>query len=187
MKRTLGLALALVMLGLSIAKAEVPDFSAMSDNELIASYYLFMSEMEKRGIEVPGIEKAPKAQQSNTEELGTSTFQEGTYIIGQTIPAGMYIVTCKSTETDDLSNMIDSYSSMFGSLGDDSQYGSMLDSYGDMLGSLDEGMHISVLSDYGAVIEEYYMKIGDSRAMIFSEGTALKIEDGSCTIEKVGK
>ena len=179
MKHKIGLAMALLVLFSSVAHADIPDYSSMSDKELIAAFYLLQSEAESRGLELPA---------NNTPSTTTTVFEEmklreGKYIIGQTIPAGSYTIICDKTEGEEMSDMMDTYGSLFGMFGEEGQdYNALFSDYGSLMNQIDEGMKVSILGEYGAEIESFYLKKGDTRAVTLNEGTALEIEDGSCTI-----
>ena len=76
------LAAACLLLGAAGAFAEAPDFSAMSDDELIAQLAALQSEIVARDIEK------------------TAALTAGTYIGGRDIPAGDYILASAGEEGD---------------------------------------------------------------------------------------
>ena len=76
------LAAACLLLGAAGAFAEAPDFSALSDDELIAQLATLQSEIIARDIEK------------------TATLTAGTYIGGRDIPAGDYILASAGEEGD---------------------------------------------------------------------------------------
>ena len=44
-------------------------------------------------------------------------------------------------------------------------------------------MEVKILGDYGDVLRSVEMKTGDVVTLSLSEGTALQISEGSCTLE----
>ena len=110
------------------------------------------------------------------------TLREGRYIVGEDIPAGRYTLTCTATAGQQMNDAYGSLGSAFGALGGGSE---MSDLFG-MLGGMAENlvdMSVSVLGAYGDVIASTSLKKGERVYITLKENTALKISDGSCTIQ----
>ena len=116
-KRLLALVIALLLVG--CACAEAPDWSRMTDDELVSAYEGIRMEMERRNI-------PPAAERS---------LREGKYVIGRDIAPGLYTITCTSTAGEAAGDAYGSLGSLMGEymemtveiIGD---YGDVLNSYG---------------------------------------------------------
>ena len=83
LKSMLCLTAAMVLIFVSIsAFAEEPDFSVMSDEQLLACFDRINGEIVSRGIEK------------------TAVLAKGTYIAGRDIPVGSYVYTCLAVGDD---------------------------------------------------------------------------------------
>ena len=164
-KRLLALVIALLLVG--CACAEAPDWSRMTDDELVSAYDGIRMAMERRNI-------PPAAERS---------LREGKYVIGRDIAPGLYTITCTSTAGEAAGDAYGSLGSMMDSLDDnsDSNWSSFYGSLGSLMGEYME-MTVEIIGDYGDVLNSYGMKSGDSLSIKLEEGTALKISDGSCTV-----
>ena len=74
MKKVIALVIALVLLG-SMAMAEIPDVSSLTDEELATLQKALSEEFSERGIEKSAV------------------LMQGSYVCGQDIPAGSYSFT----------------------------------------------------------------------------------------------
>ena len=172
MKRFLSLLLAVLLLtALSAAAfAESPetspapvDIGTMSNDALLELYAQIRDEMKARGL------------------LAAQTLKSGQYIIGQDIEPGTYKITCTGTDGEDLSDTYDSLGSIYSSiLGE--EWGNLMSSAGSMLEAVSE-MTLEIVGSYGSVERTVTMKSGDTVTITLQEGTALNVEDGTCSIE----
>ena len=113
------------------------------------------------------------------------TLREGRYIVGEDIPAGRYVLTCVSTTGE---KMGDAYGQLGGALdafSGESGYGALFGALGGLMEDT-MGMTVEVLGDYGDVLKRGTLMTGDSVTITLEGRTALKITDGSCTLEPAG-
>lgn len=163
MKRIFAVLLvAAVLLGIP-AYAESVDLKSLSDRELLSLYESVRTEMAERGI------------------TAARSLRAGTYIIGEDILPGTYLITCTGTEAEALGDAYSSLGNAYGALLGD-EWGSLMGSLGGAMGTL-SGVTVQVLGDYGTVLKKIEMKTGDRSTIALSEGTALKVSEGSITIE----
>ena len=162
MKKILALLLAVLLLSSTAAFADT-DLKTMSNDALLELYEAVRSEMRERGL------------------TPTMSLRDGKYIVGQDIDAGTYLITCTGTEGESLGDAYSSLGSAYGSLlGDD--WNQLMGAAGSMLGAVSE-MKVEIVGDYGSVLKSFTMKTGDTATITLSEGTALSISEGSCTVE----
>lgn len=119
------------------------------------------------------------------QAAGTITLREGRYIIGEDIPAGKYVLTCLSTTGGELGNAYGQIGGVMDSFGGTQGYGSLFGAFGGIMESI-VGMTVEVLGGYGEVIKSGTLKTGDRVAITLTTNTALKISDGSCSLERTG-
>lgn len=163
MKQLLSILLVIsIISALSIwAFAGSSDWASFSDDQLVVLYSSLKQELFERGIEVS--EK--------------KTLREGKYIIGDDIAPGNYRITCIETSGEVYGGI---YSSL-GGLYNDSM-SSLFDSLGGMMETI-INVKVEIIGDYGTVLKSVELKKGDVIDITLSEGTALQISEGSCSIE----
>lgn len=111
-------------------------------------------------------------------------FEDGKYIVGEDVEAGIYELTCVSTAGEQLGN---AYGALGGALdalegGDD--YGELFGALGGLMETYVE-MSVEIVGDYGDVLESYSLEAGESIRIELQAETAMVITDGSCTLEAV--
>ena len=164
MKKLISIALALVLaLSLLPSAFAANSLSDYSDSQLKQLYELVRNEMLARGL--------PLAQEM--------TLREGKFIIGQDILPGTYTLKCTQTSGD-------TYGDLYSALGDaysafDSALGGLMGSLGGMVGDV-INTEVEIIGDYGTVLKSFELKAGDSVRITLSEGTALRISDGTCVL-----
>ena len=111
------------------------------------------------------------------------TLREGRYIVGEDIDAGVYILTCTGTTGDQMDTAYGALGNALDALGGTKGYGNLFGAFG---GLMAEGitMTVSILGSYGDVVTSRELKTGERVKITLKKGTALKITDGSCTLEK---
>ena len=130
--------------------------------------------------------KATAVAGAGKEEKVSKKLRDGKYIIGKDIPAGKYVITCLETEGEKVGSAYSSLGSAYDALDDssDGNWSSLFSSLGNIMGDLSE-MEVEILGEYGDVLRSVSMKAGDTVELKLEEKTAIKITDGSCTIESV--
>ena len=170
MKKWMALLLMLIVLVGVTAYADSIDFSGWTDVQLRAAYQAIVAEAGRRGIAL----------------AESTTLGAGRYIVGQDIDAGSYVITCVSTDAEEMSKGFGSLGAALDGLGssDGTSYTDIYASLGSMFASLDEGVKIEVIGDYGTVIKSVQLKKGESASLILEGKVALKISDGTCRLER---
>ena len=165
MKKILFVLLAVLMTALPVL-GQAEEVRSLSDAQLKSLYETVKAEISRRGLDAVEM-----------------TLQEGKYIIGKDIPAGDYTITCLSTEGESLNNVYSSlgsaYDSLDGSSG--SAWGNLFGALGGMMQEISE-LEVEILGDYGDVLKRVTMKKDASVDLTLSEGTALKISEGSAKL-----
>lgn len=130
------------------------------------------------------VNAAQDTQEQAADTAPVRTLREGKFIIGKDIAAGDYTITCTETSGESIGAAYGSLGGMLDALDDqsDNNWSNLYGSLGDMMGNYMD-MTVEILGDYGDVLRSYNMKTGDSFVITLEEGTALKIADGSCTIQ----
>ena len=144
-------------------KENVPE---LSDEELLDLYDMIYDELVKRGL----------------KDDTSLNLPEGKYVVGTDVPPGKYMITCTSTNGEEIESLYSSLGNMLDSLdAEGSGYGESWSSLGGAMGALAE-TNIRILGDYGDVLRSYTLKKDESVQVSLAENTALKIENGSCTL-----
>ena len=171
MKKTICLITAVLTLGLAAsgALASSGDWRSMTDRQLRQAYQEIRSEAARRGITLTAAE----------------TLNEGSYIVGRDIQAGDYVITCIATEAESVSQSFGSLGSMLDGLGGNSgtSYSDLYSSLGSALNAMDDGVKIEIVGDYGSVLKTIRLKKGESASLTLKGKVALRISEGSCTLE----
>ena len=138
----------------------------LTDAQLKSLYEAVKAEMSRRGLDEVDM-----------------TLAEGRYIIGKDIPAGNYTITCLSTEGESIGGVYDSLGSAYDSLtgSSNNSWSSLFGALGNMMEEVSE-LEIEILGDYGDVLKKVTLKKDASTDITLSEGTALKISEGSARI-----
>ena len=153
----------------------------MDDENLLIVFMAAGQELAKRGyLPEDFYEKAVAVPEKTIKDLAA-----GTYVIGQDIPEGTYQIICTGTESEDLGNAYSSLGSAFAALGDDDGYSAAMQSLGGMFGAL-YGMKVEVVGGYGEVQKTVELKKNETVNLTLTMGTALKISEGKCILEKIG-
>ena len=110
------------------------------------------------------------------------TLREGRYIVGEDIPAGRYVLTCVKTTGEQVGDAYGKLGGAMDSLTGESGYGALFGALGGLMENT-VGMTVEILGGYGDVLNSDTLMKGDSVRITLKEHTALKITDGSCTLE----
>lgn len=145
-------------------------YAAMSNDELLELYKKVKTEIDNRNL------KAPEAYSLN----------EGRYIVGQDVQPGTYQVTCTATDDDELSKSFNSLGSFYDGLDKSSgtNYSELFSTLGSLYSSIGSGMSLEIIGDYGSVIKSIHLKKGETAILQLEGKVAVKVSDGSCTLEK---
>ena len=165
MKKFVFVLLVVLMVSLPVL-GQSDEIRTLSDAQLQSLYESVKAEISRRGLD--------------SVEM---TLQEGKYIIGKDIPAGSYRITCLSTEGESLNSMYNSLGSAYDSLDSsgDTNWGSLFGALGGMMEEFSE-LEIEILGDYGDVLKKVTLKKNTSADITLSEGTALKISEGTAKL-----
>ena len=165
MKKLVFVLLAVLIMALPVL-GQTNDVRSLSDDQLRSLYETIKAEISRRGLD--------------SVEM---TLQEGKYIIGKDIPAGSYRITCLSTEGESLNSMYNSLGSAYDSLDNSSgtNWGSLFGALGGMMEEFSE-LEVEILGDYGDVLKKVTLKKDASADITLSEGTALKISEGTAKL-----
>ncbi len=172
MKKTLTILLAFLIMSFSAidVQASSMNWSDMTDQQLQQAYQEIRNEASRRGLVL-------------AESL---TLSEGLYIVGQDIEAGDYVITCISTDTDNVSRSFDSLGSALDGLGvnnGSTSYSDLYSSLGSALSALDDGVKIEIVGDYGSILRTIQLKKGQTASIKLEGKVALRISDGECKLE----
>ena len=147
-------------------KESVPE---LSDEELLNLYDMIFDELVKRGL----------------KDDTSLSLPEGKYVVGTDVPPGKYMITCISTNGDEIEDLYSSLGNMLDSLDDeDAGYGDSWASIGGAMGAMSSAS-ISILGDYGTVLKSYSLKKDEAVQVTLEEKSALEIRDGSCTLRAI--
>lgn len=165
MKKFVFVLLALLIVSLPVF-GQTDELRNLSDGQLQSLFEAVKAEISRRGLD--------------DVEM---TLQEGKYIIGKDIPAGSYRITCLSTEGESLNSMYSSLGSAYDSMDSSSgtNWGSLFGALGGMMEEISE-LEIEILGDYGDVLKKVTLKKDASTDLVLSEGTALKISEGTAKL-----
>jgi len=120
------------------------------------------------------------------EARGTLSLGEGRYIIGEDVAPGDYLITCTETAGGQMGQAYDSLGDALDALdGGSSGIGSVFDMFGGFMEDTVD-MTVEIVGNYGDVLKRRTMKTGETASITLETGTALRISDGSCTLDPVG-
>ena len=172
MKKALIALVAILLLSLSAnaCQASAISWSDMTDQQLQQAYQEIRAEASHRGLLL----------------VESMSLSEGLYIVGQDIKEGEYVITCVSTDADNVSRSFDSLGSALDGLGvsnNGTSYSDLYSSLGSAFSALDDGVKIEIVGDYGSVLRTIQLKKGQSASLKLEGKVALRISDGECKLE----
>lgn len=155
------------------------DFEGRSDNDVRFIFIVTAIEMLSRGLLSDGQYRTLQTMLDDREKP-TYSFGKGTFVVGLDIRAGTYDTVCKSTDQDDYSNSMNSFSGLY------SQYGmqDFADAFGS-LGSMAESMKsitVRTISSKGYTDSSYSLKVDETARIILQDGMKLEIDGGSAEL-----